>query len=95
MLCFVKKLNLNAFYFNLFSFFKFVFSCFLKKYLLKYLLRFIRGDVTFIDPVNKYCILAELIDHLHHHRNDGFLCIYITQTTFNLDSIVPALLSDT
>ena len=71
------------------------FSLVFKYYLLKYLLRFIRGDLTFTDPVNKYCILAELKDHLHHHHNDGFLCIYITQTTFNLDSTVQALLRDT
>ena len=69
MLCFVKKLNLNAFYFNWFSFFKFIFSCF---QIVPFKI-FIEGDLTFIDPVNKYFILAELKDHLHHHHNDGFL----------------------
>ena len=71
------------------------FSLVFEKYLLKYLLRLIRGDLTFINPVNKYCILAELKDHLHYHHNDGFLCIYITQITLNLDSTVQALLRDT
>ena len=36
----------------------------------------IRGDLTLIDPINKYCILAELKDHLHHHHNDVFMYLY-------------------
>ena len=71
------------------------FLLFLNSIFFKILLRLIRGDLTLIDLVKKYCILAKLKDHLHHHHKDGFLCISITQTAFNLDSTVQALLKDT